>query len=295
MGTIVSVEVVEPEDSGLAATVDAAMGRALEWFHEVERRCSRFDEDSELRALCAHTGEAVTVSELLFSAVQFALALAEDTDGAFDPTVGAEMARRGFDRHYVTGARSTEPGSPAGGTWLDVELDAEARTIALHRPLVLDVAAVVKGLAVDLAAKELAQYRHFAIDAGGDLYVSGHNARHETWSVGIRHPRRDREAIERLTLTDAAICTSGDYERIGTDGHHVIDPRAKVPASATASATVIAPTAMLADALATAAFVLGPQAGVALLERHGVQGVLYSPSLDRFTTRGLSAALLPHA
>jgi thiamine biosynthesis lipoprotein len=275
------------------------MARAFEWFHDVERRCSRFDPQSELRVMCAQTGTPVAASELLFSAVQFALAVAEDTDGAFDPTIGAEMARRGFDRHYVTGTRSRASAVPAGAAWQDVQLDPDARTITLHRPLVLDLAAVVKGLAIDLAAKELAPFRHFAIDAGGDLYVSGHNSRREPWSVGIRHPRRDREAIERLTLTDTAICTSGDYERTGEDGHHLIDPRVQSPAGAVASATVVAPTAMLADAFATAAFVLGPNAGIALLERHGVQGVLYSPSLDRVTTRvttrGLSAALLPHA
>ncbi|HEX5070808.1 MAG TPA: FAD:protein FMN transferase, partial [Vicinamibacterales bacterium] len=120
--------------------------------------------------------------------------------------------------------------------------------------------------------------------------------------VGIRHPRRDREVIERLVMTDTAICTSGDYERTSASGHHLVDPRAAtdpeataMAAGAVASATVIAPNAMLADGLATAAFVLGPQAGVALLERQGVHGVLYSPSLDRFTTRGFSAALLPNA
>jgi len=306
MGTILSIEVVEPTDADAAAAVDADIARAFEWFHEVERRCSRFDEQSELRTLCRHTGRAIPASELLFSAVQFALALAEDTGGAFDPAVGAEMERRGFDRHYVTGAHSATTRVPATGSWVDVELDTDARTITLHRPLLLDLGAVVKGLAVDLAAQELKRYRNFAIDAGGDLYVSGHNARHETWTVGIRHPRRDREIVEQLGVTDTAVCTSGDYERIGALGHHLIDPRGNLndqtsiiktdaAAGGVASATVIASSAMLADALATAAFVLGPEAGVALLERQGVQGVLYSPSLDRFTTRGFSAALLPHA
>ena len=77
MGTIVSIEVVEPGDADLAATIDAAIARAFEWFHEAERRCSRFDDASELRRLCQHTGEAIAASELLFSAIQFALAKAD--------------------------------------------------------------------------------------------------------------------------------------------------------------------------------------------------------------------------
>jgi thiamine biosynthesis lipoprotein len=148
---------------------------------------------------------------------------------------------------------------------------------------------LAKGLAIDLAAQELRPFGHFAIDAGGDLYLAGRNAADSTWSVGVRHPRRDREAITRLCITDAAVCTSGDYERVSPDAeHHIIDPRADISAGELASVTVIAPTAMLADALATAAFVLGPVEGLRLLERHGVDGLMYSPALDRYATAGIA-------
>ena len=70
-------------------------------------------------------------------------------------------------------------------------------------------------------------------------------------------------------------------------GHHILDPRTGVSAMALASASVVAPTAMVADALATAAFVLGPVDGLALLERHGVDGLLVTPALERFTTAGM--------
>jgi len=302
MGTIVSIEVIEPPGASLASQLDAGLDRAFEWFHEVERRCSRFDEHSELRALTRQTGTAVQVSELVYHAVHFALTVAEDTDGAFDPTVGLDMEARGFDRHYLTGARHrTELGSRgsterhSGASYRDVVLDSATRTIRLSKPLLLDLGAVAKGLAIDLAARELAPFEDFAIDAGGDLYVAGLNAARQPWSVGIRHPRRDREVIERLALSNSAICSSGDYERTGPAGHHILDPRHGGEAATLASATVVAPTAMVADALATAAFVLGPDDGLALLERHGVDGLLLSPSLTRFTTRGLSAAILPHA
>jgi thiamine biosynthesis lipoprotein len=298
MGTIVSIEIVEhaaSEPDPGAAGADAAIARAFEWFREVERRCSRFDETSELRMLSSQPGRPVPVSEIVFSATQFALMVAEDTGGAFDPTVGDDMESRGFDRHYVTGRRVARMPDAGGASYRDLDLDPVARTITLRRPLVLDLGAVAKGLAIDLAAQELAPCRDFAIDAGGDLYVSGRNAGGDPWSVGIRHPRNPGETIDVVHLTDTAICTSGDYERTTAHGPHILDPREGRRAGALASATAVAPTAMLADALATAAFVLGPRDGLALLERHGAAGVLVSTSLERFVTRGFPAALLPHA
>jgi len=150
---------------------------------------------------------------------------------------------------------------------------------------VLDLGAVAKGLAVDLAARELEPFHDFAIDAGGDLYLGGHNGDGNPWSVGIRHPRKPDEVFERVTVSDAAVCTSGDYEAKGIDGaHHILDPRADRSADMLASVTVIAPSAMVADGLATAAFVLGPIEGLALLQRQGVRGILLTPSLERFET-----------
>lgn len=90
--------------------------------------------------------------------------------------------------------------------------------------------------------------------------------------------------IETLRLSNSALCTSGDYERRTDAGHHIIDPRTGDASIDVASATVQAPFAMVADGLATAAFVLGPERGIALLEKHGVKGMIITPSLDRYDT-----------
>jgi thiamine biosynthesis lipoprotein len=200
------------------------------------------------------------------------------------------MEGRGFNRDYRTGAAIHSSGAPdEGASYRDVHVDSATRQVTIDRPLTLDLGGLAKGLAIDLAARELQPFENFAIDAGGDLYVAGHNAAGGPWSIGVRHPRRDGEAITRLRIADAAVCTSGDYERqTPQSGHHLIDPRAHTTAQALASVTVIAPTAMLADALATAAFVLGPVEGLRLLERHGVDGLMYSPALDRFASTGIS-------
>jgi thiamine biosynthesis lipoprotein len=276
MGTLVTIDVV---GAGNAAD---AIDRAFSWFHHVEATCSRFDASSELMRLCARSGEAVRVSPLLLEAVGFAVAVAGETGGAFDPTVGAAMMARGFDREHRSGVRAPAPCADPGASYRDIRVDADESTITLARPLVLDLGALAKGLAVDMAGRELEPLGDFAIDAGGDLLLRGRNHRGEPWTVGIRHPRLDGELVETIRVSGVAVCTSGDYER----ADHLADPRSGATARQAASVTVMAPNAMLADALATAAFVLGPHDGIALLERQGVEGVLYTGDLARFATPG---------
>lgn len=285
LGTVVTITIVgSPESTGASGALD----RAFAWFHEIEATCSRFDSDSELMRLTRHVGLAVGASDLLFEAVRFALAVAEETAGAFDPTVGHAMQVRGFNREHRTGAEVTiEVDQPDDVSFRDVVCDAEAKTITLKRPLVLDLGAVAKGLAIDMAAKELMPYRDFAIDAGGDLYLGGRNPDGEAWSVGIRHPRHDGQLIDVLRVSDKAVCTSGDYERRASGHHHILDPRTGISAESAASATVVAPTAMLADAVATAAFVMGADEGIELCESLGLEALIFTASLDRRETNGL--------
>jgi thiamine biosynthesis lipoprotein len=201
------------------------------------------------------------------------------------------MEARGFNREYRTG-RTVESPLPhdRSVSYRDVHVDTDRHTVTLDRPLTLDLGGIAKGLAVDAAARELHPFGDFAIDAGGDLYLGGRNPRGQRWSVGIRHPRLEGQLIDSLRVSDNAVCTSGDYERPapgGADGHHLLDPRTGVSPDAVASVTVVASSAMLADALGTAAFVLGPAEGLELFERHGVEGLIVTPALERYETPGL--------
>jgi FAD:protein FMN transferase len=281
----------------------AAIDRAFGWFQAVEQVCTRFDPDSELCRLTKRPATAVAVSPLLFEAVRFALHVADISGGALDPTLGAAMQRRGFNREHRTGATVPVMVEPASDvSYRDVEVDADRQMVTLRRPLLLDLGAVAKGLAIDLAAKELESCGNFAIDAGGDLYLGGVNDERQPWSIGIRHPRMPGECIAAVRVTNQAVCTSGDYERVvgppegrpdnrpaeagHSDQHHIIDPRTGTSPTDAASVTVIAASAMLADALATAAFVLGPEHGLALLERLEVDGLFVTPHLELIHTSG---------
>jgi len=287
MGTVVTMQVLSPPSS--AAHIrhrDAALTRAAFWFREVEQCCNRFDATSELRRLCLAPHTAVPVSELLFECIQFAVAVADATNGAFDPTGGARMEQRGFNRDYRTGSVIDHEVRPdRRATWRDVELHDATRSITLHKTLQLDLGAVAKGLAVDMAARELHELTNFMIDAGGDLYLAGHNAEGAPWRVGIRHPRVPDTLIHTLHVSDAAVCTSGDYERQAADGAgHILRAIRSDAASELASVTVQAPSAMVADALGTAAFALGPEDGRLFLEQQRVEGVLITTELALIAT-----------
>jgi thiamine biosynthesis lipoprotein len=199
------------------------------------------------------------------------------------------MEARGFNCDYRDGAvvrsgvREEDPVS-----FRDVVLNESARSVRLERTLVLDLGAVAKGLAIDMAVQELRPLANFVVDAGGDVYCGGHNAAEQSWTIGIRHPRESHALLTRVAITDAALCTSGDYERRVADHtageHHVLDPRTGASPRDVISASVIAPAAMVADALGTAAFVLGCGEGLALLEHHELRACLVDAKLVRHTT-----------
>lgn len=278
MDTGVNIQVVTDQSR---SSLEAHVQRALAWFDTVERICTRYDPTSEVMQLIDRVGVPVQVSTLLFEVVAFALDLAEQTDGAFDPTIGASLEQRGFNVNYKTLEEiHTTRATGADVSYRDVRLDRRARTIELKKPLILDLNAVAKGLAIDLAARELQTFPDVCVEAGGDLVVRGHNPAGEAWRIGIQHPRAEGLLAHTLDVTDAAVCTSGDYERRagpGSSEGHILDARTHRAVTDVASVTVVAPTAMAADGLSTAAMVLGRERGLEFLRAQRVGGLVIAP------------------
>src|SRR5580693_8575256 len=130
MGTLVTIQIV---GSASEDSAHAAMDRAFGWFHEIEARCSRFSERSELMLLTAQAGVAVPASAILYQAVQFALMVAEATGGAFDPTIGHRMHAHGFNREHRTGEIVRNLCAPDDDiSYRDVQVDPDRRTITLR-------------------------------------------------------------------------------------------------------------------------------------------------------------------
>ena len=157
-----------------------------------------------------------------------------------------ELALRDAHRHVAEVVERCEQLRLLTGGWFDARAP-------LGGPL--DPSGLVKGWAVDRAAAllEAGGAHRFCVNAGGDLRLSGAPGPRARWRVGIQHPERRRRVAAVLTLTDAAVATSGTYER----GAHIIDPHTGEPPSGTRSVTVVGPDLATADAFATAAFAMG--------------------------------------
>ncbi len=271
MGTRVAVEAWHED----AAVADAAIAAVIAEMHRVDRLMSHYKPESELSQVNARAAAGpVTVAPELASLVSRALEFSVLTDGAFDIT----YAGVGHLYDYRAHERPSDAQIAAGLSavnWRLVVVDREASTIRFGREGVrIDLGGIAKGYAVDRGIAILADMgiRHGTVTAGGDTRILGDRLG-RPWVVGIRHPDDQQRVISRIPLSDAALSTSGDYERyFDEDGkryHHIINPRTGRSAGELRSVTVIGPDATTTDGLSTSVFVLGAERGLALIERLG--------------------------
>lgn len=222
---------------------------------EYDRTFSRFRPDSAVARLAAAEGP-VDLGPWAPPLLGLLLRLATLTGGAMTPLVGGSLEHLGYDAAYrLTAAPGYRPAPPLGVLHLD------GSVASLDAPAVLDVGAAGKGQLVDLVAGLLtdAGVTAFTVDASGDLRVAGPAVR-----VALEHPFDADSAIGVVTLQDAALAGSAPNRRAWSspDGrrlHHVLDGRTGRPVDTVAATWALASTAMLADALATALFLVPPE------------------------------------
>ncbi|MFD0698540.1 FAD:protein FMN transferase [Paenibacillus sp. GCM10027628] len=286
MDTVVDIQVVTRKSKDEA---EAAIDRAFEAFRKVEHACSRFSPDSELMEACRQIKTPIQLSPFLFEPLKFALEVAKWTNGSFDPTVGKTMEDHGFHQHYLTRETMQSP-SDDSATYHDIVLNEQDQTLYLRKPLVIDLGAVAKGFAIDLAARELAAFEGFIVNAGGDLYAGGVDESGSKWKIGIQHPLHKEQIIQTIEISNEAICTSGSYERrspVKAGTHHIVDPKTKQSPDDWISCSVIAPFAMMADAFSTASFLLGLDQGRTLIEEVELKGILITSDLQIYRVGGI--------
>ena len=170
-----------------------------------------------------------------------------------------------------------------------------AGTVFLRRKgMKIHLVGIGKGSAVDRAVTILrrAGLRNFMIQAGGDLYVGGQKGG-RPWRLGINDPRgREGESFATVDLSDSTFSTSGDYARFflkdGVRYHHILDPSTGQPARLCRSVTIASDNPVLADAIAKGVFILGPEKGMALVERIPKLGaVIVTAANDVLVSSGL--------
>jgi len=214
----------------------------------------------------------VRVSASLWEVTHLALIAARWTDGLFSPTILNALEAAGYDRTFdeITAAAQPVVAQP-DGQWRSIQRQSLKRSIYLPPQARLDLSGIVKGWAADRAAKKLGVSGPALIDAGGDIAVSGPRADGSPWSIGILNPFQADQPLETLKIAQGGVATSGrDYRRwlrAGKWQHHLIDPRAGLPAQTDVlSVTVIAPTTFEAEIAAKVIAISGSEQGLAWLE-----------------------------
>ncbi len=277
MGTIVQITVME----GAEERYDRAAEAAFTEIQRLEEILSAYKGGSDVSRISKNAGEPVQVSPETIEVLKTAVRVAELSNGAFDPTVGALGNLWGYSGEK--GAVPTDEEIAKVLPLVDygaIEIDESPSKAGLKRKgMSLNLGGVAKGYIVNKAVEALKRegVARGIIHAGGDMVVFQVDEK-EPFSIGIQHPREKR-LLGKASVYSGAVATSGDYERFfeigGKRYHHILDPRTGFPAEGTQSATVIAKDPTLADALSTAVFVMGPSAGMELIERlPDVEGVI---------------------
>ena len=217
-----------------------------------DRTYSRFRDDSLVTRIASTAGTFAFPDD---AAELFELyrRLYEATDGAVTPLVGRTLESLGYDRGYSLQRSAVTAPVPR---WED-SLAWDGHELQTVRPLVLDVGAAGKGYLVDIVGRLLdaAGIDAFVIDASGDILHRGGTA----IRVGLEHPLDATRAIGVVGLAGASLCASASNRRAWGDGlHHIIDPTTGLPTGRVVAAWAIAPTALVADGLATALFLAEP-------------------------------------
>jgi thiamine biosynthesis lipoprotein len=297
MGTTWQVTLAVPaggSQDALRAGIQGELDRVV-------AQMSHWEPDSDLgRFNRAAAGTWLELPPEFFAVLQHALAVAADTGGAFDPTVGPLVDLWGFG---PGGAASAVPGEAAIEAvrarvgWQRLQLDAEHRRVLQPGGVALDLSGVAKGFATDQVARHLdaAGVGAYLVDVGGELRARGRRPDGTPWQVAIEKPGAaaggvaSLDQVERvIALDDRAIATSGDYRHYFAAGgelySHHIDPRTGRPVPRRiASVTTVAADTMSADAAGTAIMALGPKEGLEWARRHGLAVLLILLEGDGFS------------
>ena len=289
MGTTWSVRfVADNVPAGLAAAISQVLGRVI-------AQMSTWEPDSDLsRFNTAPAGTWHDLPDDLFTVLAHALDMADDSDGAFDPTIGPVVNLWGFG---PDGKRCAPPAADriaetlARCGWQRLELDRTGRRALQPGGLYVDLSGIAKGHAVDLLARQMqgAGIGSYLVEIGGELRGHGVKPDGSPWWTALETPAGiASETIVALHGLSAA--TSGDYRKFFMEGEarysHTIDPRTGRPVTGNvASVTVLHPDCMHADALATVLGVLGVEDGMAYAARRRIAARFLTRAGDGFSER----------
>jgi len=262
---------------------ERAAAAAIADVKRIEAKYSRYREDSVTTSINRAAGGApVNIDAETAALLDYAQRCHDISDGLFDITSGVLRRAWDFGRRppRLPDAAALSAACALIG-WREVERDG-GRVRLPRAGMEIDFGGIGKEYAADRAATILrdAGFAHALVNLAGDVRVIGTQADGAPWRVGIRHPRRDGAVIAYVELADAAVATSGDYERFfELDGRrycHILNPRTGMPVAHWQSVSVVAPLCIVAGSCATIAM-LKEGRGEGFLAAQGVRYVAVGP------------------
>ena len=298
MGTLVFLTAVASDDR----LAHDAIEQGFAEIHRLEKILSTWIPESELSRINAAAGQrAVTAGPETIELLEHSLEMARLTEGGFNVAIGPAVDAWNVSREGRIPTRQELDVVRPLMDLSDVHVDQEAGTVYLARSgMRVDVGGIGKGYAADFAARVMQEAGAAAgvVAISGDIKTFGRLPDGQRFVFGIQHPRKENGiTIGQLELEDEAVSTAGDYQRYfekdGVRYHHILDPRTLRPARLAQSVTIVARSGVLADGLDTGIFVMGPEKGMALIERlPGVEGVIVGADGNVSTSSGLRDRLL---
>ena len=295
MGSALRLSAWSNDEPGALAAFDDVFRE----FNRLEQLMSTWIRDSDVQRANQMAGvQPVQVSADVRDALKTARQISEWTDGKFDVTFGVLSGLWKFDHdqdNVVPDMREVQRRLPLID-YRAIQIDDVAGTVFLPRKgMAIHLGGIGKGYAIDRGVDILRTrgVRDFMMQDGGDIYVAGLKDG-RPWRLGIQDPRGAAHHIfAELDLSDGTFSTSGDYERFfmkdGRRYHHILDPATGEPAGGARSVTIVTNLAVIADGLSTGVFVLGPEKGMALIEKlPDVEGVIVSDTNEALISSGLN-------
>lgn len=272
----------------------ARLERALEALEETERQLSTWLADSRLSSLNRAPLHTPWQADPALCALLSTLDdWYDDSNGAFDPAIGALVAAWDLRGAGSVPSRAAIARARAASGLRHVSLDRARCTVVRHGPATIDAGAFGKGEALDRAARHLGGVP-WMIDLGGQVSVAGGPPGRAAWVVSVAHPRDRSRAFLDVRMQTGSLATSGGSERdLMIDGRrvgHVLDPRTGAPAAFQGSVTVWHESGLVADILSTALYVMGPEEGVSWAEARGLAACYLEADSDGRITPSMTPA-----
>lgn len=292
MGTEVTITVVAQSPEEGEAAIEAGMAE----LRRLDAMMSLYKDNSEIAKVNLAAGkEPVKVSLEMIEVVEHAVEISRLSGGVFDVTVGPLVV--------LWQMRLKEGKVPSEGelarvralvNYQNIILDRKASTIFLKKPgMIMDFGGM-KGYLADRAAGVIKErgINNAIIAVAGDIWVLGHREDGTPWKIGVQHPREQDKTLTVLDLSNKYVSTSGDYERFVIREkkryHHIIDPRTGKPSKGTISVTLIGDKGAFVDPLTKVPFILGPEEGLKLVKKLGVEAIIVDEQGKVFMTDGIN-------